>query len=408
MRGTDTTIVRACTRHGRGGSPTAVLNDDATLTDGARRAIVRRAGASHAAFIDTGTEPAPTVRFFTAHGELTNCGHGTIAAQAVLLDRRRTNEHRARQRTGGRTFATTAVRRADGIEVWFDQGTVELQDCPAIERDGILAALGIRPSDTAPDDDPCIASPGTPRLLVPVRNRPALLSLRPDLDRLAAVCRRRGYLGCFVYVLPSTHQAAAARMFAPAIGVGEDVANANSAGCLAAYLLATHGNTSIEVEQGDALGHPSSVFATAVPTEGGITTRVGGLAAIPPGSNVNPQRGRFARPHGDLRPWRGLRPERMRGLRTGTPEVSHMPTTTDGHEVEARMSDRMQRATEERRKGVRGLVVSAVVLAGMLALWWLVATTNSEGDHDAQLLPLVTLIPLVPALFHLYRSRVHR
>ena len=44
----------------------------------------------------------------------------------------------------------------------------------------------------------------------------------------------------------------------------------------------------------------------------------------------------------------------------------------------------------------------------MFAMWWLVATTNSEGDHDAELLPLFTLIPLIPALYHLLRARLLR
>lgn len=295
MRAGDMTMVDACTRHGRGGSPTVVLIDDASLTDSARCAIVGRAGTSHVAFIDTSTETAPSVRFYTAHGELTNCGHGTIAAQAMLLDRRRTAGQRAQQRTGGRTFATSAFRRRDGIEVWFDQGTVELRDGTHAQAGGILAAVGIGARDIATDDDLCIASPGTPRMLVPVKNRSTLLSLRPDFDRLAAECRRLGYLGCFVYVPPTAQHAAAARMFAPAIGVDEDVVNANSAGCLAAHLLATHCTASIEVEQGDALGRPSSVFATAIATQDGISTRVGGVASIRPSSLANPQ----TRPHQD-------------------------------------------------------------------------------------------------------------
>ncbi|MEU8330590.1 PhzF family phenazine biosynthesis protein [Micromonospora sp. NPDC048839] len=276
----DVTIVDACTRRREGGSPTAVLIDDSTLNDSSRRAIVRRAGTSHAAFVDADAETTPTVRFFTAHGELTNCGHGTIAAQAFLLHRRRVQEHRVRQRTGGRTFDTTAIQRDDGIEVWFDQGTVELQGGTAAGLDSILGALGITPYDMAADDAPCVASPGTPRLLVPVRTLPTLLAMRPDLRRLAAECRRLGYLGCFVYLLSPTRRAASARMFAPAIGVGEDVVNANSTGCLAAHLFASHGHRSIDVEQGHTAGRPSSVFATATATTEGISVRVGGMATI--------------------------------------------------------------------------------------------------------------------------------
>ncbi|WP_422735602.1 PhzF family phenazine biosynthesis protein [Micromonospora sp. WMMD729] len=281
----DVTIVDACTRRGAGGSPTAVLIDDSALDDSARQEIVRRAGTSHAAFVDTEADTAPTVRFFTAYGELTNCGHGTIAAQAVLLHRRRSGELRARQRTGGRAFDTTAIQRDDGIEVWFDQGTVDLQGGTAAGLDRVLAALGIRPDDMPAEDAPCVASPGTPRLLVPVTALPTLLSMRPDLPRLAAECRRLGYLGCFVYTLSPTGAAATARMFAPAIGVGEDVVNANSTGCLAAYLFATGRPGSIEVEQGHTAGRPSSVFATAGATADGISARVGGMAVIRSGPN---------------------------------------------------------------------------------------------------------------------------
>jgi predicted PhzF superfamily epimerase YddE/YHI9 len=71
-------------------------------------------------------------------------------------------------------------------------------------------------------------------------------------------------------------------MFAPAIGVDEDVANANSTGCLAAHLLDTTGaqTVAIEVEQGDSLRRPASVLASARRGPAGITTRVGGLAVV--------------------------------------------------------------------------------------------------------------------------------
>ena len=66
MAGAEVTVVDACTRDGRGGSPTTVVIDDATLTDDERRAIARAAGTSHTAFVDTSTADKPAVRFFTA------------------------------------------------------------------------------------------------------------------------------------------------------------------------------------------------------------------------------------------------------------------------------------------------------------------------------------------------------
>ncbi|MGZ4714358.1 MAG: hypothetical protein ACXVJ7_18665 [Acidimicrobiia bacterium] len=62
---------------------------------------------------------------------------------------------------------------------------------------------------------------------------------------------------------------------------------------------------------------------------------------------------------------------------------------------------------EQRRSGIRLIVIGVLVLAVMLALWWLVARTNSEGHHDAELLPLVSLVPLLMGAFRLWRARAH-
>ncbi|GAB1641146.1 PhzF family isomerase [Krasilnikovia sp. MM14-A1259] len=273
-------VVNACTRDGQGGSPTAVVIDDATLTDDERHATARRTGTSHTAFIDTSTPDTPTVRYFTSVGELTNCGHGIIAAQAVLLHRSGATEHHGRLNSAGRIFATTAIRRRNGVEVWFDQGVVALADYADATGDGIIAALGLHRADIAADVR--VASPGTPRLLVPVRDHRTLLSMRPDFDRLAIECRRLGYLGCFTYALSPTARTAAARMFAPAIGVNEDIANANSVGCLAAHLLDTSGTGEIEVHQGDTARRPSSISASATHTGAGIVARIGGVVDLGP------------------------------------------------------------------------------------------------------------------------------
>ncbi|WP_207122697.1 PhzF family phenazine biosynthesis protein [Actinocatenispora comari] len=279
------TVVDACVRRdGRGGSPTAVADDNPAATDADRRAVAAAAGTSHAAFLGPGRAPDGSwpVRFFTATAELTGCGHGTVAAQAVRLSRTALSELNDRQHTGGRTFDTIAIRRPAGIEVWFDQGLVALRHPAPDERATIIAALRLTAGDLHPTNAPRIAAPGAPRMLVAVHDRSALLRVRPHLDELKAACQRYGLLGCFVYVPPVGDRPGAARMFAPAIGVDEDVANANSTGCLAAHLLDTAGaqTVAIEVEQGDSLGRPASVLASARRGPEGITTRVGGLAVI--------------------------------------------------------------------------------------------------------------------------------
>lgn len=103
----EVTIVEACAREGRGGSPTAVL-DDAAYTAAERRRIPAAAGTSHAVFIAAGdgedqTRPSHRLRFFTGEGELPACGHGTVAALA-LLALRYGGDHRAALHTASRTF----------------------------------------------------------------------------------------------------------------------------------------------------------------------------------------------------------------------------------------------------------------------------------------------------------------
>ncbi len=64
-------------------------------------------------------------------------------------------------------------------------------------------------------------------------------------------------------------------------------------------------------------------------------------------------------------------------------------------------------AHDERRLGIIWLIGGVFLLALMFGAWWLVATTNSEGDHDAQLLPLLALIPLLIGTYHMIKTRHH-
>ncbi|MER6116401.1 PhzF family phenazine biosynthesis isomerase [Streptomyces sp. NPDC001743] len=274
-------IVEACQREGAGGSPTAVL-DDAAFTDGERRRVPTEWGTSHAVFLRaTGIErhqPAYTLRFFTAEGELPACGHGTLAALAVLAEREGgDHDYRATLRTAHRSFDGRATRNGDGLTASFDPGPVSLRSAGGPELRAVVAGLGL--TENAVAADACVASNGRPRLLLPLRSRAALAELTPDATLLRAACERYGLLGCYAYSLPDRHGRAAARMFAPSIGVPEDIANANSTACLAAH-VAGAGSRRLAVDMGDHLGRPSTVTATVHRDRTGQRIRVGGQAAI--------------------------------------------------------------------------------------------------------------------------------
>ncbi|GAA2150583.1 MULTISPECIES: PhzF family phenazine biosynthesis protein [Glycomyces] len=272
-------VVRACTRAGEGGSPTAVLAEG-PFTDAERRALPGRYGASHAVFVDTRETGTLGLRFFTAAGELPACGHGTIAALAWAADR--TGPGAFRLAAGGRRFdgtveASTAEAGAAGgsaeahatgyraaFDVAFDAGPVAMRDPGPDETGPVLAALGA-------DRAARVAGTGRERLLVPVADVAALAGLGPDFGALRAACDAAGYLGCFVYA-PAAGRFAA-RMFAPSIGVDEDVANANSVACLAAHL-----GVAVEVVMGAALGRPAVVGAE--PRAGGVWLSGGAVVCV--------------------------------------------------------------------------------------------------------------------------------
>lgn len=299
----DVVMVEACLRGGGGGSPTAVVMGRGDLQDADFVRIPPLVGASHVVWVGPPVAAGDSreVRFFTATGELPACGHGTVAAiTAVATEPRRValaagagqvaewERFEGRLRAGGRDFDASGRSDPSGgydpsgatVETWFDQGLVGHRFADEGLVGDLLAALGLGVDDLHPGDVPAVASPGMPRLLLPVADRDVLSALAPDRDRLVFQSRRHGLLGCFAYTPSAPGRRAAGRMFAPAIGVPEDVANANSVGCLAAHLLATGRDPSVAVDQGDALGRPSTVYADAARTADGIVTRVGGVGRL--------------------------------------------------------------------------------------------------------------------------------
>ncbi|MBV9802966.1 MAG: PhzF family phenazine biosynthesis protein [Solirubrobacterales bacterium] len=275
--GLRSTIVNACLRDGAGGSPTAVMLEP-RLNEPERRSLPGELGTSHVVFVAIEDDGRVSLRFFTAQGELPACGHGTVAALAFLAEHAGEREYEATLNTAAGSLAGRAFRSDHGgLSASFDVSGVERRAPTTREHAIVLAALGALPESIGAGG--CVASPGRPRLLLPISTRSALMALRPDYARLAEACAQLDLLGCYVYTEPGREARIAARMFAPAVGVPEDIANANSTACLAAH-LARSGRPVITVDMGDALGTPATITATVLTTAAGTRIRVGGHAAV--------------------------------------------------------------------------------------------------------------------------------
>jgi trans-2,3-dihydro-3-hydroxyanthranilate isomerase len=272
------TIVNACLRDGHGGSPTAVLDESENesgnesggrrwsgLPDAERRRLPVHFGTSHVVFVD-----GSRLRFFTAAGELPACGHGTVAALALLARRAGTPDTEITLTVGDRSFRGHTVREGDHIRATFDPGPVTVR--PATAGEAVAVAAALTSGETVDEGNAHVATLGRPRLLLPVADRAAVAALTPDLADLRVACDRLGLLGCYVYSPPDDDGRVAARMFAPSIGVPEDIANANSTACLSAAL-----GRPILADMGDALGHAATVAAGPA-ADGRLL--VGGVAMV--------------------------------------------------------------------------------------------------------------------------------
>jgi PhzF family phenazine biosynthesis protein len=223
------------------------------------------------------------------------CGHGTIAAVTALIGSAAIGGVQIVVRTASGEYRVSWDDRSPPdvtVELgrpWFGPPAAVHREAAAAlrlaERDVTLAAP-IRP-----------VSVSRPKLIVPARDPDAVHRARPDLPALWALCRRLDCTGGYVFAshADGSRDHLVARQFPVDAGYPEDPATGVAAAALAAYLAAGLRPAEpawlrIRIDQGDAMGQPSSLRAAALAGPDGIT-----------GSSVTGQAVRTGREHLDLR-----------------------------------------------------------------------------------------------------------
>jgi PhzF family phenazine biosynthesis protein len=283
--------VAAFTDEPSAGSPTGVVLDAGQLSREQMQVIANQSGCSHTAFLTESLQEGGEIgiRFFTPTGEIKNCAHATIAAHWLrATERSNQNDELVKQRTLS-GVQEVEVRRANaGVFVWFKQDTINYYPVTIGITAEVVAALQLPEAALKRQYPVILASPGAKRFLVGVNSVEELNALKPDFSALRAFCNRMDSIGCFMYVVESSAPPieARARMFAPAIGVDEDMINGNSSGCLGAYLLwldtkgRFHGELNLSVHQGQTFNRPGTVLVSARRVGDTIETIIGGRAVM--------------------------------------------------------------------------------------------------------------------------------
>lgn len=277
-----------------GGNPLAVLTDARGLDTEQMQRITREFNLSETVFVLPPEDPmhAKRVRIFTPGRELPFAGHPTVGTAILLasLGMIPLTEGETRIVLGegvGPVSVTIRVERGVPVsaELTAAQAPEFRDDVPSVGE--LASLLCIASTDIASDGFRTQAvSCGVPFLIVPLVNRDAVARAKMDRAVWERLLANAWASEVYLFDASATNDRATirARMYAPALGIGEDPATGSAAVCLASY-LANHENGDAEfrwtVEQGFEMGRPSVLHISATRRGARIeNVRVGGSAVM--------------------------------------------------------------------------------------------------------------------------------
>jgi len=215
------------------------------------------------------------LRFFGTESEISMCGHGTIAAASYLFSK------------GHKEVIHAEISRGIILEISSTadklvQFTTEKAKKIAfdINTDFICSLIGLTDKSLLNYNLPlCVASIGSPKLLVPLTNKEGLFSLCPDFDNIKRWSIENEVNGVYVYTQDTIDQDSdfLARSFNPKSGTNEDIATGVAAAALVSIIADTYDkHKTFIVEQGYNLHTPSKIIVSAQEN----TLKVGGLTHV--------------------------------------------------------------------------------------------------------------------------------
>lgn len=266
-----------------GGNPCLVITSARQLTAAQMQAVAAHYG-QESAFVTGIGASGVSLRYFVPRHEMRMCVHATIAAVTALAV--------SGAISGGHAVARTAS--GEHRVSWDSGGPAEVtveqhppsSGPPAAVRGQLAAALGLPEASIAAGPIRPV-SVSRPKLIVPVRDADAVHRARPDFPALWDLCRELDSTGAYIFAphADGRQDHVVARQFPVDAGYPEDPATGVAAAALVAYLAdglrpAQPTWTRVTIDQGDAMGQPSTLRAAALTGPAGTTrTSVSGQAA---------------------------------------------------------------------------------------------------------------------------------
>ena len=287
-----------------GGNQLAVLPQAAGLDDAQMQAIAREFNFSETVFVFIPETSVGTrkLRIFTPGGELPFAGHPTVGTAYVLAhtgDIKLDGEETRIVFEEGVGPVPVMIRARDGKPVFTQLTAARIPERGPVPTDAAVLAdvLSLEPSDIRYDElfMPEAVSAGVPFLFVPLRSLDALGRSRVRKDVWERTLKDSWAPEIYVFVeeaesakrggVKAGDGVIRSRMFAPALGMGEDPATGGAAAAFGGYLAwrsTRHdGMLKFLIHQGVEMGRPSRLEVEVDVENGGVkAVRVGGASVL--------------------------------------------------------------------------------------------------------------------------------
>lgn len=260
-----------------GGNPAGVVVTDDFPSDLEMQRLAAEIGFSETVFT-TRSGGGWRVRYFSPESEVPFCGHATIALGAALA-----------LTHGDGVFALSLNQAEITVEGRSNGGVIEaaLQSPPTCSKPAparlaseVLGLFGYTQDDLDPSIPPALANGGADHLVLGLKTRSALASMKYDFDAGRTLMNREG-LVTILLAFAETPQLFHTRNAFASGGVYEDPATGAATAALAGYLrdIEWPHRGVIDIVQGEDMGVRSRLRAEISPTPGS-SIRVSGTARI--------------------------------------------------------------------------------------------------------------------------------
>ena len=253
-----------------GGNPAGVWIGQELPPVATMQTIAADVGYSETAFVKPDGPGAWTIRYYSRAGEVSFCGHATIAAAVALADRDDSTAVLLHTAVGD--VPVTISRDADGhASATLTSVPTETRPCPASLLTAALARFAWTELDLDRALRPALSYAGAWHFILPLASRTTLTGLTYDYDGLLDDMTTAGLTTVAVVWRENTDTFHARNPF-PVGGVVEDPATGAAAAAFGAYLRAgalVDLPADIVIHQGHDMGRPSRL-EVRIPAHGGI------------------------------------------------------------------------------------------------------------------------------------------